>query len=154
MKPEDDLVLFEHGGTSYGSSVLSVYHQHCHLISSSGYDVLAYMNHVLSETIDNQGNRLSPLLVDVPHHQPVRLLTDYFGAEIHPYIFVQRGRQRLLFIDQDNALPSQVSQRAMTKLLSGRELSWKQLPPHGEDQELADLAVRRVVSIVENVRSC
>jgi hypothetical protein len=133
-----DLVWFEHGGIQEGSKVQSVYHNHAHIIATEEVRVLDFMEDVLDE-MNIHTSRL--VGVDASPAFNVHAL----GLEDKGYIYIQQKSEALLAINDDDSFPSQIAQRNMSRLLSGRELNWKQLDT---DPELAKLSIVRILDII------
>ena len=51
--------------------------------------------------------------------------------------------------NRDDQIPSQLMQRNMSRLLSGRVLDWKRI---GAEEELAVLAVLRIANLLERCK--
>jgi hypothetical protein len=132
------LVIAEHGGFQDGNNTQSVYHAHAHIVTKNGKGVLEYMG----DDLINQGI----VYTSLENLDPSIVLN---LCEINPhgegYLFVQSERAGLLAEDIDGSFPSQITQRALSRLLSGCELNWKEIPVNGE---LAKLSVQRVVNLV------
>ena len=138
----EPLVFAEHGGGSpelgYGETKnMSVYHQHAHLFPARG-DILSYMSDALIQReglnhkwwIDNDAN-------------PISEIAKLYNG--HPYLYFQVGNRGLWIEDSGDTMPSQVTQRNMSRYF-GQEVNWKRIR---EDDEMAKLSVERIVSALE-----
>ena len=138
----DSLVWFEHGGVQEGAKVQSVYHNHAHLIGTEGKDVISYMESVL----DSEGVLYSRV-AGVDSSPALNL--ERMGLSDTGYFYVQQGSFGLLATDESDGFPSQITQRNMSKLLSGKELNWKLA---GSDPELARQSIIRMFNVIEKCR--
>lgn len=137
-----DIAVFEHGGFKHGGKVQSVYHAHQHLIGTSGLRVLEYM-----ETV-GESEGVSYAFLEGVDECPLSTLRG-FDLQEKGYFYIQQGRNALLAVDEEDSFPSQIAQRNMSLLLSGRVLNWKNVD---KDEELAKLSVARISNIIERCK--
>ena len=135
------MVIFEHGGIKDGGRNQSVYHQHAHICTSGGYDTIRYM----ADMLEAEGVFFDP--VDTVDRSPIINLQREFKGQ--PYFYVQQGARGIMAHNRDDQIPSQLMQRNMSRLLSGRVLDWKRI---GAEEELAVLAVLRIANLLERCK--
>ncbi len=141
------ILLAEHGAHQEGGSIQSVYHAHTHAFGiPGGINPLAYMKDELArrqikfKTIDH-----------VDPSTPNNLKHEYKGQS---YLYLQYGGEALIAHDPEGTFPSQITQRAMSRLFNGDELNWKSLGRYGEkNPELAKLAIQRSLRLVQSCLS-
>lgn len=137
----EEMAFFEHGGVKDNGKSQSVYHAHAHMISTQGKDVLRYM----SDALTNEGIQYQ--WIETPDESPIANLQQVFQNA--GYLYVQRGRMGIIAHDYNDSFPSQLTQRNMSKLYSGRELNWKETY---KDDELAVLSCKRIFNIIERCK--
>ncbi len=141
---EKPIIFVEHGGVAgleKPSTVQTVSHRHAHILPGE------------LRLIDFLGDVLDGMKIDYTRFvsydsSPLAAMTGFLECQQFGYLFAQdinTGRGLVAF-DQENIWPSQITQRNVAQLLSGRELNWKII---GEDQELAQLSVQRIISMHE-----
>lgn len=143
------LFIAEHGdtGESTGASTLSVRHQHTHLYGGLGNtDMIRYFEDMLSGKLD--GVAYDHQRIHTPN-EAHNLNIPAEGREV-PYFYIEQGKQGVWLPDPNDELKSQTTQRSMHRLISGVELSWKDI--FDGDEELAKLSVARVVDMLESCK--
>ena len=137
---EEELVLFEHGGTKHGGKVQSVYHAHAHLIGSGGHDVLSYMEEVFNQEGITNYERTHA------NHSITRNIERLFKGQ--NYFYIQQNGEALIAHDPDDSMPSQLAQRNMSLLLTGEVVNWKEIPANSR---FADLSIERINKVVSKL---
>ncbi len=134
----EQLIVFEHGGTKEGGSNQSVYHQHAHLIGSQEKNVLKYMSEVLDQA------KIEYERISTTDASPIVNLQSIF--QNHGYFYIQQGRSGLMAHDPNDRFPSQLAQLNMSQLLTGNGLNWKQIPTN---DDLARLSIERIINLID-----
>lgn len=146
------LFFVEHGGFSGNSKsgagtskVQTVSHRHAHLFPYE-LRLADYMHDALDE-MKIENNRFTN-----GSYSPLLTMDKLPECRRNSYLFAQEvkeGGRGLVAYDRENIWPSQITQKNISDLLSGRELDWKLIE---EDDELARTSVRRVLNIIEKCR--